>query len=92
VRPDCATASCRRPSDVRRPHLGPAVRVGESTGTIDDARLDSFDNGQARVFVDATVATVTEGQPPHAPRQWRLIITVQKVSESYKTSTVEFQK
>ncbi len=62
-----------------------------STGTIDDARLESFDNGQALVFVTATVVTVNEGQPPKAPRQWRLTITVQKVSESFKAATVEFQ-
>ncbi len=63
-----------------------------STSTVDEARLESLDNGRARVFVGLTVTTVNVGQPPQAPRQWRLIITVQKVGESYKASGVEFMR
>src|ERR1700710_3127038 len=39
-----------------------------STGTITEARMDSADADQKRVFVAVTVATVNEGQPPQPTR------------------------
>lgn len=61
-----------------------------STSTITEARLDSHDAGQARVFVALTATTINEGQPSPPPRDWRLLITVQKAGEAYKASNVEF--
>jgi hypothetical protein len=61
-----------------------------STSTITDARIDSHDASQARVFVALTTTTTNEGQPSQPPRDWRLLITVQKVGEAYKASNVEF--
>ncbi len=61
-----------------------------STGTIDEARLDSYDDGVARVFVGLTVTTINAGRPAEAPRQWRLLITVHEIGDSYKASGVEF--
>lgn len=61
-----------------------------SVGTITESRLDSTDAGKVKVFVAVTVTTTNEGQPPKPPRDWRLIITVQKVGEAYKASNVEF--
>ena len=61
-----------------------------STSTITEARLDSHDAGQARVFVALTTTTTNEGQPS-PPRAWRLLITVQKVGEAYKASQVASQ-
>ena len=63
-----------------------------STGSIDEARLESFDNRQARVFVALTVTTTNVGQPPQPPRHWRLIITVVKVGDASKASGVEFMR
>jgi Mce-associated membrane protein len=61
-----------------------------SVGTITESRLESTDAGKVKVFVAVTVATTNEGKPPMPPRDWRLMITVQKVGEAYKASTVEF--
>lgn len=61
-----------------------------STSTITEARLDSHDASQVRVFVALTTTTINEGQPSPPPRDWRLLITVQKVGEAYKASSVEF--
>jgi hypothetical protein len=61
-----------------------------STSTIAEARLDSHDAGQARVFVALSTTTTNAGQPISPPRAWRLLITVQKVGEDYKASNVEF--
>lgn len=61
-----------------------------SVGTITESRLDSTDAGTVKVFVAVTITTTNEGQPPKPPRDWRLIITVQKVGDAYKASNVEF--
>ena len=61
-----------------------------TTSTIDEARLDSYDDGVARVFVGLTVTTINAGRPAEAPRQWRLLITVHEIGDSYKASGVEF--
>jgi hypothetical protein len=61
-----------------------------SAGTITESRLESADSGQVKVFVAASVTTANEGQPPMPPRDWRLLITVQKVGDAYKASAVEF--
>jgi hypothetical protein len=63
-----------------------------STGTVTQARMDSANAGQGRVFVVVAVATVNEGQPPQPTRDWRLMITVQKLGDVYKASSVEFLK
>ena len=63
-----------------------------STSTVDEVRLESFDNRQARVFVALTVTTTNVGQPPQPPRHWRLIITVVKVGDADKASGVEFMR
>jgi hypothetical protein len=63
-----------------------------STGTITESRLDSADAGQVRVFVAVNVTTTNDGRPPLPPRDWRMVITVQKVGEAYKASNVEFQR
>jgi Tfp pilus assembly protein FimT len=61
-----------------------------STSTITESRMDSDDANQAQVFVALTTTTINEGQPSPPPRDWRLLITVQKVGETYKASNVEF--
>jgi hypothetical protein len=61
-----------------------------STSTITETRMDSHDASQLRVFVALTTTTTNEGQPSPPPRDWRLVITVQKVGEAYKASNVEF--
>jgi hypothetical protein len=68
------------------------VRDAQSTttSTITDARLESHDDGAARIFVALTATTTNAGQPNPGVRAWRLRITVQKIGESYKASNVEF--
>jgi hypothetical protein len=63
-----------------------------STSTITEARMDSHDASRARVFVALTITTTNEGQPSPPPRDWRLLITVQKLGEAYKASNIEFQR
>jgi hypothetical protein len=61
-----------------------------STGIITEANLQSHDDGAARVLVVVNTTTINAGVPNPDSRVWRLVITVQKVGESYKASTVEF--
>lgn len=61
-----------------------------STAVVTESRLESVNGGQIKVFVALTVTTTNEGQPPQQPRDWRLLITVQKAGEAYKASAVEF--
>ncbi len=61
-----------------------------STSTVSDAKLESHEDGRARVFVATDVTTTNAVGPDPPPRSWRLLITVEKVGESYKASQVQF--
>jgi Mce-associated membrane protein len=60
-----------------------------STSIVTDAKLKSLIGTRARVLVAVTVNTTLVGQPAQAPRNWRMMITVEKVGEAYKTAVVE---
>ncbi len=89
---DNATAPFYDDFKARSADFTKVVRDARSTSisVLDEARLESFDNGRARVFVGLTTTTTNEGQPPQPPRKWRLVITVQKVGDGYKASQVQF--
>ena len=62
----------------------------KSEGTIAEAGLESYTDGQATVLVAVTVRTSNAGAPEQQPRAWRMRITVQEVSGEAKVSKVDF--
>jgi len=60
-----------------------------STSIVTDAKLKSLIGTRARVLVAVTVNTTLVGQPAQPPKDWRMMITVEKVGDAYKTAVVE---
>jgi Mce-associated membrane protein len=68
------------------------VKQAKSTtvGTITEAGLESETADTAQVLVAVTVKTSNAGAPEQDPRAWRMSISVQKVGDQAKVSSVEF--
>ncbi|MGV0793474.1 Mce protein [Mycolicibacterium sp. XJ1819] len=62
----------------------------KSTGSINEAGLESQSGNEGRVLVAVTVNTTNLGAPEQQPRSWRMRITVEKVGDEAKVSNVEF--
>lgn len=62
----------------------------KSVGTVTEAGLESVSDNDAQVLVAVAVKTSNAGVAEQQPRAWRMRITVQKVGEEAKVSSVEF--
>jgi Mce-associated membrane protein len=63
----------------------------KTEGTIAEAGLLSYTNGQAQVLVAISVKTSMGTAPAdQEPRRWRMRLTVDKVGDGAKVSNVEF--
>jgi Mce-associated membrane protein len=62
----------------------------KSVGNVTEAGVESESGTEAKVLVAVTVNTSVAGQPEQAPRAWRMRLTVQKVGDDAKVSSVEF--
>lgn len=69
-----------------------AARKAQSTsvGTVREAGLESVDGDTAQVLVALTVMTSNRGEPAKQARLWRTRVTVDKVDDGFKVSSVEF--
>lgn len=62
----------------------------KSVGNLTEAGLESDNENEGQVIVAVTVNTTNAGAPEQEPRSWRMRITVQKVNDEAKVSSVEF--
>ncbi|QLL08232.1 serine/threonine-protein kinase [Mycobacterium vicinigordonae] len=61
-----------------------------STGTVSSAALNSITGTTAQVLVASTAKTTSASGSSQDPRQYRLILRVEKIGDAYKVSKVEF--
>ncbi|WP_135458955.1 serine/threonine-protein kinase [Mycobacterium sp. DL99] len=63
-----------------------------TTATTKSVALKSFDDRaeSAMILVAAVAQTASNAAPDQTPRSWRLIMTIEKVDGTFKTSKVEF--
>ncbi|BBY40102.1 hypothetical protein MMAN_42360 [Mycobacterium mantenii] len=88
---DSATGTFYDDFKKRSPAFSEVVKQAhsKSQGTVTEAGLESDDNNQAQVLVAVTVKTSTAGAAEQQPRRWRMRISVQKVGDGAKVSSVE---
>jgi serine/threonine protein kinase len=69
-----------------------AVRDAQSvsSGTVSGAGLESIEGTQARVLVAVSEKTTKAANPNAETKSWRMRISVDKMGQSYKASSVEF--
>ena len=61
-----------------------------SKGTVGAAGLETLKGDTGVVLVAVTIITTTGDDPPQAPRNWRMRVTVEHQGDAYKPSNVEF--
>jgi Mce-associated membrane protein len=89
---DSATGTFYDDFQKRAPAFVEVVKQAQSKsrGTVTEAGLESEDGDHGRVLVAVTVKTSNAGATEQEPRAWRMRLTVQKVGDGAKVSSVEF--
>ena len=89
---DASTGAFRADFAQRAESFTAAARKAQSTsvGTVSEAGVESADGESARVLVALTVMTSNRGTPAQQPKSWRTRVTVTKVDDMFKGSSVEF--
>lgn len=89
---DSATGTFREDFKKRSQPFIDVVKQSQSKsqGSVTEAAVESEQHDSAQVLVAVTVNTSIAGVAEEQPRAWRMRITVQRVGEDTKVSSVEF--
>jgi Mce-associated membrane protein len=89
---DSATGTFYDDFQKRSPAFVEVVKQAQSRsqGIVTEAGLESADGDHGRVLVAVTVKTSNAGAAEQQPRAWRMRLSVQKVGDGAKISSVEF--